>query len=111
LNLLQAPGNDLVASNALAAAGAHLVLFTTGRGTPFACPVPTVKIASNSRLAGFKDNWIDFNAGAIADGENKEKTADRFFQYILDVASGKIHAKSEGLDKHELAIFKNGVTL
>lgn len=111
LNLLQAPGNDLVAANALAAAGVQVVLFTTGRGTPFACPVPTVKIASNSRLAGFKDNWIDFNAGVIVDGENKEKTADRFFQYILDVASGKIHAKSEKLDKHELAIFKNGVTL
>ena len=111
LNLLQAPGNDLVASNALAAAGAHMVLFTTGRGTPFACPVPTIKISSNSRLAGFKTNWIDFNAGTIAEGEAKDAAADRFFQYILDVASGKIHAKSEKLDKHELAIFKNGVTL
>lgn len=111
LNLLQAPGNDLVASNALAAAGAHMVLFTTGRGTPFACPVPTIKISSNSRLAGFKTNWIDFNAGTIAEGESKDAAADRFFQYILDVASGKIHAKSEKLDKHELAIFKNGVTL
>lgn len=111
LNLLQAPGNDLVASNALAAAGAHMVLFTTGRGTPFACPVPTIKISSNSRLAGFKQNWIDFNAGRVADGENKEEIADQFFRYILDVASGKIHAKSEQLDKHELAIFKNGVTL
>lgn len=111
LNLLQAPGNDLVASNALAAAGAHMVLFTTGRGTPFASPVPTIKISSNSRLAGFKRNWIDFNAGTIAEGEAKEETADRFFNYILDVASGRIHAKSEKLDKHELVIFKNGVTL
>lgn len=111
LNLLQAPGNDLVASNALAAAGAHMVLFTTGRGTPFACPVPTIKISSNSGLAARKSRWIDFNAGVIADGADKKQTADRFFQYILDVASGKIHAKSESLDKHELAIFKNGVTL
>ncbi len=111
LNLLQAPGNDLVASNALAAAGAHMVLFTTGRGTPFASPVPTIKISSNSHLAQYKSNWIDFNAGTIAEGETKEAAADRFFQYILDVASGKIHAKSEKLDKHELAIFKNGVTL
>lgn len=111
LNLLQAPGNDLVASNALAAAGAHMVLFTTGRGTPFACPVPTIKISSNSHLANYKKNWIDFNAGTIAEGETKEQAADRFFQYILDVASGNIHAKSEALDKHELAIFKNGVTL
>ena len=111
LNLLQAPGNDLVASNALAAAGAHMVLFTTGRGTPFACPVPTIKISSNSHLAGFKRNWIDFNAGTIAEGESREAAADRLFQYILDVASGRVHAKSEALDKHELAIFKNGVTL
>ena len=111
LNLLQAPGNDLVAANALAAAGAHMVLFTTGRGTPFACPVPTIKVASNSRLAGFKQNWIDFNAGCLMEGEELDKTADRFFQYILDVASGKVQAKSEGLDKHELAIFKDGVTL
>ena len=111
LNLLQAPGNDLVASNALAAAGAHMVLFTTGRGTPFASPVPTIKISSNSHLAQYKSNWIDFNAGTMAEGETKEAAADRFFQYILDIASGRIHAKSEKLDKHELAIFKNGVTL
>lgn len=111
LNLLQAPGNDLVAANALAAAGAHMVLFTTGRGTPFACPVPTIKISSNSKLAGFKKNWIDFNAGTIAEGESREAAADRLFQFILDVASGRVLAKSEALDKHELAIFKNGVTL
>lgn len=111
LNLLEAPGNDLVASNALAAAGAHMVLFTTGRGTPFACPVPTIKISSNSHLAGYKKNWIDFDAGAIVNGEAKESVDNRFWQFILDVASGKIHAKSEKLDKHELVIFKNGVTL
>lgn len=111
LNLLQAPGNDLVASNALAAAGAHMVLFTTGRGTPFACPVPTIKISSNSHLAGYKKNWIDFNAGTIVDGETKTQVIERFWQFILAIASGKIHAKSEKLDKHELAIFKNGVTL
>lgn len=111
LNLLEAPGNDLVASNALAAAGAHMVLFTTGRGTPFACPVPTIKISSNSHLAGYKKNWIDFDAGAIVNGEAKESVGNRFWQFILDVASGKIHAKSEKLDKHELVIFKNGVTL
>jgi altronate hydrolase len=111
LNLLQAPGNDLVAANALAAAGAHLVLFTTGRGTPFACPVPTIKVASNSYLAGFKKNWVDFDAGSLLHGETMEEAAERFFQYILNVASGKEHAKSEKLDKHELAIFKDGVTL
>lgn len=71
LNLLSAPGNDLVASTALAVSGAHIVLFTTGRGTPFASPVPTVKISSNSKLAGHKDNWIDFNAGRMVEGQDQ----------------------------------------
>ena len=77
-----------------------------GTGHAVACPVPTIKISSNSHLAGFKRNWIDFNAGTIAEGESREAAADRLFQYILDVASGRVHAKSEALDKHELAIFK-----
>ena len=111
LLLLKAPGNDLVAANALAAAGAHIVLFTTGRGTPFACPVPTIKISSNSKLAGFKKNWIDFNAGPLVEGRSMEELSEEFFQFVLDVASGKKQAKSEALDKHELAIFKDGVTL
>ena len=111
LLLLQAPGNDLVAANALAASGAHMVLFTTGRGTPFASPVPTVKISSNSHLAQFKSDWIDFNAGQLLEGRSMEEVAEEFMQYILDVASGRKHAKSEALDKHELAIFKDGVTL
>ncbi|MGE1062943.1 altronate dehydratase family protein [Megasphaera paucivorans] len=111
LQLLQAPGNDLVAANALAAAGADMVLFTTGRGTPFACPVPTIKISSNSPLAAYKKNWIDFDAEGLIRGESMEEGADRLMQYILDVASGKKHAKSEKLDKHDLAIFKDGVTL
>ncbi|MBR3623802.1 MAG: UxaA family hydrolase, partial [Selenomonadaceae bacterium] len=111
LLLLQGPGNDLVAANALAAAGADMVLFTTGRGTPFACPVPTVKISSNSKLAGFKNNWIDFNAGALVEGATMEEKAEEFFEFLLAIASGEKHAKSEALDKHELAIFKDGVTL
>ena len=111
LSLLQAPGNDLVASNALAASGAHLVLFTTGRGTPFGCPVPTVKISSNSALANKKHSWIDFDAGRLLDGETLDGLADEFTDYIIALASGEKHAKSESLDKHELAIFKDGVTL
>ena len=111
LLLLQGPGNDLVAANALAAAGAHIVLFTTGRGTPFASPVPTVKIASNSMLAAFKNNWIDFNASQLLEGRSMDDVSEEFMQYILDVASGRKQAKSEKLDKHELAIFKDGVTL
>lgn len=111
LSLLSAPGNDLVAANALVASGAHVVLFTTGRGTPFGCPVPTVKVSSNTALYEKKKTWIDFNAGALLDGVYMEQLADAFYEYILQLASGEIHAKSEALDKHELAIFKDGVTL
>ena len=111
LNLLEAPGNDLVAANALAAAGAHMVLFTTGRGTPFSCPVPTVKISSNSDLAVFKKNWIDFDAGQLLHGRTMDEVSEEFFDFILALASGTCQAKSEALDKHELAIFKDGVTL
>ena len=111
LNLLSAPGNDLVASTACAAAGAQIVLFTTGRGTPFASPVPTVKIATNSRLAGKKGNWIDFNAGRlVTDDVPMEQLADELFQLVLDVASGR-KVKAELAGFHDLAIFKQGVTL
>lgn len=110
LNLLSAPGNDLVAATALAASGAHIVLFTTGRGTPFACPVPTMKISSNSNLAGKKNNWIDFNAGVVAEGESLEVTGQRLFDEVVAVASGK-EVKSELAGFHDMAIFKQGVTL
>ena len=111
LNLLSAPGNDLVASTACAAAGAQIVLFTTGRGTPFASPVPTVKIATNSRLAGRKGNWMDFNAGRlVTDDVPMEQLADELFQLVLDVASGR-RVKAELAGFHDLAIFKQGVTL
>ena len=110
LNLLSAPGNDLVAATALAASGAHIVLFTTGRGTPFACPVPTMKISSNSRLAGKKDNWIDFNAGVVAEGEDLDTVGMRLFDEVVAVASGK-EVKSEIAGFHDMAIFKQGVTL
>lgn len=111
LSLLQAPGNDLVAANALAVAGAQLILFTTGRGTPFGCPVPTAKIASNSALAEKKSGWIDFNAGTLLEGKSLPELTEEFLDYVLKLASGDITAKAEGLDKHELAIFKDGVTL
>lgn len=110
LNLLSAPGNDLVASTALAVSGAHIVLFTTGRGTPFASPVPTVKISSNSRLAGHKDNWIDFNAGRMVEDKTKEEMAQELFDYVLEVASGR-KVKAEEAGFHDMAIFKQGVTL
>ena len=110
LNLLSAPGNDLVASTALALSGAHMVLFTTGRGTPFASPVPTVKISSNSKLAGHKDNWIDFNAGRMVEDMTKEELAEELLDYVLAVASGR-KVKSEEAGFHDMAIFKQGVTL
>lgn len=110
LNLLSAPGNDLVASTALAISGAHIVLFTTGRGTPFASPVPTVKISSNSRLAGKKDNWIDFNAGRLVEDVPMEELSMDLFRYVLEVASGR-KVKAEKAGFHDMAIFKQGVTL
>lgn len=87
LNLLSAPGNDLVASTALASCGCHLVLFTTGRGTPFGTYVPTMKISTNSALAENKPNWIDFNAGVIVENEPIAETCKRFIQYVIKVAA------------------------
>ena len=110
LNLLSAPGNDLVASTALAAAGAHIVLFTTGRGTPFASPVPTVKVSTNNRLYEKKQNWIDFNCGTLVEGETLTELRYRFFDYVVAVASGE-QVKSEKAGFHDMAIFKQGVTL
>lgn len=110
LNLLSAPGNDLVASTALAASGAQIVLFTTGRGTPFASPVPTVKISSNSVLAEKKKNWIDFDAGVLAEDARLDEMGQRLFDYVLEVASGK-KVRSEEAGFHDMAIFKQGVTL
>ncbi|MBQ9265216.1 MAG: altronate dehydratase [Clostridia bacterium] len=110
LNLLSAPGNDLVASTALAVSGAQLVLFSTRRGTPFGCPVPTVKIASNSPLAQKKKNWIDFDAGRLLSGMTLEELGQELLQYVLAVAGGK-HARNEENGFHDLAIFKQGVTL
>lgn len=110
LNLLSAPGNDLVAATALAASGAHIVLFTTGRGTPFACPVPTVKISSNSALFAKKGNWIDFNAGSVIEDKSIKEVSEELFEYVLRVASGE-KVKSEDAGFHDMAIFKKGVTL
>ena len=110
LNLLSSPGNDLVAATALAMSGAHIVLFTTGRGTPFASPVPTLKIATNSRLAKAKGNWIDFNAGRMIEDKSKDELANDLFKLVLEVASGK-KVKSEIAGFHDFAIFKQGVTL
>ena len=110
LNLLSAPGNDLVASTALAASGAHIVLFTTGRGTPFASPVPTIKISTNNQLAKKKQNWIDFNCGVMVEDTSLDVLSDNLLDFVLEVASGK-KSKSEEAGFHDMAIFKQGVTL
>ena len=110
LNLLCAPGNDLCAATALACSGAQIVLFTTGRGTPFAAPVPTMKIATNPRIAQKKNNWIDFEAGRILEGESFETLTDELFDKILRTASGE-KLKSELAGFHDMAIWKRGVTL
>ncbi len=110
LNLLSAPGNDLVAATALAAAGCQLVLFTTGRGTPFGTFVPTMKIATNSGLAQRKPGWIDFDAGALIHGTPMPELTDQLTQRILRIASGE-PTRNETNGYSEIAIFKNGVTL
>ncbi len=111
LNLLFGPGNDLVSSTALTAAGAHLILFTTGRGTPFGAPAPTLKIATNTALAEKKSGWIDFNAGAIADGScTLDQAAEALMQLVLETASGK-KTKAEIKGFREISIFKGGVVL
>ena len=104
LSLLTGPGNDLVASTVLAAAGCHLILFTTGRGTPFGCVVPTLKIASNDTLAANKPNWVDWNAMSNPDTE-------AFAAMVMRVASGEVRAKNETSGAQGIAIFKDGVTL
>ena len=110
LNLLSAPGNDLVAATALASCGCHIVLFTTGRGTPFGTFVPTMKIATNPDLARRKQNWIDFSAGQLVEGRTMQELLPEFIDKVLAVASGE-QARNEANDYREISIFKNGVTL
>ncbi len=110
LNLLSAPGNDLVAATALASSGCHIVLFTTGRGTPFGTYVPTMKISTNTRLANNKPLWIDFNAGTIVEDEPMEQVCQRFINYVLKVVNGE-PVNNEKKAYREIAIFKTGVTL
>ena len=110
LNLLSAPGNDLVASTALAAAGCHIVLFTTGRGTPFGTFVPTVKVSTNSDLYNRKRQWIDFNAGVLVEGVSMDELLNDFIDMLVSVASGE-KVLNEKNDYRGIAIFKTGVTL
>ncbi len=107
LNLLTGPGNDIVAVTNLTASLCHMILFSTGRGTPVGAPVPTVKIATNSALAGRKPHWIDFNAGEILNGA---ELTDELFDYVAAVASGE-ETNNEKHGYREISIFKDGVVL
>lgn len=111
LNLLIGPGNDQVSCTNLVASGAQMVLFTTGRGNPFGSPVPTVKISSNTNLYTRKKHWIDYNAGQLLDGKTFNEVTEDFFQYLLDVASGKIQTRNEEYGYKEISIFRDGVIL
>ena len=110
LNLLNGPGNDMVAVTNLASAGCHIVLFTTGRGTPFGGFVPTIKISTNSDLAKRKSNWIDFDAGGIAAGESFESKLEELVDLVVATANGK-QTVNERYNSRDIAIFKTGVTL
>ncbi len=110
LALLEAPGNDAVSATALVAAGATIVLFTTGRGTPLGFPAPTLKISSNTPLAQKKPRWIDFDAGAVLAGESVAQAGEKLLQLVLDTASGQ-PARNETNDEREISIWKSGVTL
>ena len=110
LSLLQAPGNDAVSSTDLAASGAHIILFTTGRGTPLGFPVPTLKISSNTKLKQQKPHWIDFDAGQVLHGLSLDDCATQLYQLCLETASGKLSCNEKN-GSHEIAIWKRGVTL
>ena len=111
LNMLCGPGNDLVSATALTAAGAHLILFTTGRGTPFGAPAPTMKLSTNTPLAEKKAGWIDFNAGVVADGSRTlDEAAADLMEKVLQTASGE-KTKAEEHGFREISIFKDGVVL
>ena len=110
LNLLHSPGNDLVAASALGFSGCQLVLFTTGRGTPFGSFVPTMKISTNTRLSERKSNWIDFNAGKLAEDRSMDELLNEFIHEIICIIEGK-KLKHELSGFKEIAIFKTGITL
>ena len=111
LNVLSGPGNDLVSATDLTAAGCHMILFTTGRGTPFGAPAPTVKISTNTALFEKKHGWIDFNAGTVAEGiEDLDQAGERLLDYVIEVASGR-KTNTEERGYREISIFKDGVVL
>lgn len=110
LHLVSGPGNDIVAITNLTSAGAHIIMFTTGRGTPLGAPVPTLKVMTNSAIASRKPHWTDFNAGVLVDGEDMDKVADELFALCVDTAEGR-ETTSEKMGCQDISIFKDGVIL
>jgi altronate hydrolase len=110
LNLISAPGNDLVSVTTLGMCGCQLVLFSTGRGTPFGGFIPTIKISTNSEIYRKKPNWIDFNAGELVDGTSMDDLLEAFIDYVVAVVNGQ-KTNNEKNNFREIAIFKDGVTL
>lgn len=109
-SLLGGPGSDLVSATNLTAAGAHIVMFSTGRGTPYSTAAPTVKLSTNTQMYRKKSSWIDFNAGRIADGElSIREAAEELYQLVLKIASGEVKTRGEEMGYRKIAIFKNGV--
>ena len=110
LNLISAPGNDLVSVTTLGMSGCQLVLFSTGRGTPFGGFIPTIKVSSNSEIFNKKPNWIDFNAGSLTEGVDMDTVLEQFIDFIVDVVNGK-KTRNEINNFREIGIFKKGVIL
>ena len=111
LTLLSGPGNDMVSTTGLTAAGVHMILFTTGRGTPFGAPAPTVKISTNTPLFEKKPGWIDFNAGGVAEGkESLDEAGERLLDFVMEIAGGQKTCQEKS-GYREISIFKDGVTL
>lgn len=108
LTLLAGPGSDLVSATNLTAAGAHIVIFTTGRGTPYSTAAPTIKVSTNTLLYEKKRGWMDFNAGVVAEGMPIRDAAEELYRQILRVAGGE-QTKGEAMGYRRIAIFKNGV--
>ena len=109
---MNGPGNDGVSTTALTCAGANMILFTTGRGTPYGAPVPTLKVASNSELAKRKPSWIDFDTGRlISESVSLDEMAAELYELVLQIANGSSQALNEQNGYREIAIWKTGVTL
>lgn len=111
LNLLYGPGNDLSSTTALGSAGSHLILFTTGRGTPYGSFVPTLKVATNSTIYSKKTDWFDFNAGTVLEEQSLDEACDEFMKKVVAVINGEEKTRNEEKEYKEIAIFKRGVIL